>query len=196
MFDSSLVLEASRQRIEGAAAALGIEDVTDVIPEFDLGVAAQKDDGDWSVGPAFSIELGIFDRGQGRKAEALAELRRARQTYSDQAVRLLADTRAAIRRVDNTRERALRVQDVMLPLANTIVMQTYQHLNAMDADMFDLITARRQQMGLAATYILSLRDFWIARAEIQRLLQGGWSRESGPASGPLLTLFQPDTGGN
>jgi cobalt-zinc-cadmium efflux system outer membrane protein len=45
-------------------------------------------------------------------------------------------------------------------------------VNAMASSPFELLQAKREQLRTASLYIDALRDYWIARAELDLLLAG------------------------
>jgi cobalt-zinc-cadmium efflux system outer membrane protein len=44
--------------------------------------------------------------------------------------------------------------------------------NAMQRGVFELLGAREQQIQTAIAYIAALRDYWLARTELDQLLSG------------------------
>jgi len=60
----------------------------------------------------------------------------------------------------------------VLPLRQQIVDQTLLHYNAMDADPFELIVARRQLVEAGQQYLDALRRYWNAIAEVTALRRG------------------------
>jgi cobalt-zinc-cadmium efflux system outer membrane protein len=114
----------------------------------------------------------LFDQGQARVGRGVAELRRARQEYYGAAVRIRATARALRDRVDGARERALYHRDILLPLQERIVNEAQLQYNAMQLGPFQLLRAREQQIQTAVAYIESLRDYWLARADVEQILSG------------------------
>ena len=64
----------------------------------------------------------------------------------------------------------------MLPLRQQIVDQTLLHYNAMDADPFQLIVARRDLADAGHQYLDALRRYANAMSEIQALRRGATVR--------------------
>ena len=67
---------------------------------------------------------------------------------------------------------ARHLREIVLPLRKQIVDQTLLHYNAMDADPFELIVARRQLVEAGQQYLDALRRYWNAIAEITALRRG------------------------
>jgi outer membrane protein, heavy metal efflux system len=169
---ASLDLEAGRARVEGAANASGAERVRRWLPELGLGWSIQEHDGAWRSGPAFSIGIPIFDFRAGRRARAEAELSRADAELTASAIELRAGARAARIGALAAYQEARHLRGIVLPLRQQIVDQTLLHYNAMDADPFQLIVARRQLAEAGQQYLDALRRFWNSMSEVSALRRG------------------------
>jgi cobalt-zinc-cadmium efflux system outer membrane protein len=143
-----------------------------LLPELSAGPQAERNDGEWEIGPRLDFPIPLFDQGQARVGRGVAELRRARQEYYGAAVRIRATARALRDRVDGARDRALYYRDILLPLHERIVNETQLQYNAMQLGPFQLLRAREQQIQTAVAYIESLRDYWLARADVEQILSG------------------------
>ena len=168
----SLDLASARQRVVVAGEQLGVTRATALVPEVSLGAAGERRDGRWEVGPLVEFPIPLFDQGQARLGRALAELRRTQQEYYALGVRIRATARALRERVQDAQDRALYYRDILLPLRERIVSETQLQYNAMQRGVFDLLRAREQQIQTAVAYIDTLRDYWLARADLGLLLSG------------------------
>jgi cobalt-zinc-cadmium efflux system outer membrane protein len=170
--EQSLDLADARQRIAATGQQLGLTRWTTLLPELSAGPQAERNDGEWEIGPRLDFPIPLFDQGQARVGRGVAELRRARQEYYGAAVRIRATARALRDRVDGARDRALYYRDILLPLHERIVNETQLQYNAMQLGPFQLLRAREQQIQTAVAYIESLRDYWLARADVEQILSG------------------------
>jgi cobalt-zinc-cadmium efflux system outer membrane protein len=170
--EQSLDLANARQRIAATSEQLGLTRWTTLLPELSTGPQAERNDGEWEIGPRLEFWIPLFDQGQARVGRGVAELRRARQEYYGAAVRIRATARALRDRVDGARERALYHRDILLPLQERIVNEAQLQYNAMQLGPFQLLRAREQQIQTAVAYIESLRDYWLARADVEQILSG------------------------
>jgi len=171
--EQNLALAAIRQEIEIAAGRAGLARWTDLFPEGALGVTTEREfDGTWGVGPAFVLPLPLFNQGQPAAAAARARLRQSQELYYATAVEVRARARAARSRLEAARARAGYFFGVLLPLRQAIVEETQKRVNAMAASLFQLLTARREQIEAGTEYIESLRDYWIARTGLDQILSG------------------------
>ncbi len=180
--ESSLDLSIARSEIEGLGKRLGLERTFSLVPEFEAGATAEReaDDGEWGVGPAFSLPIPLFNQGQPAVAAAAARFEQSQQQYVARAIEIRAVARAARLRVLNALQRAIYYREVILPLREEIVDQTQLEYNAMLIGAFELLQAKQQQVDAAAQYIESLRDYWIARSRLDQILEG---RAPGISSG-------------
>jgi cobalt-zinc-cadmium efflux system outer membrane protein len=169
----SIDLSHARQRILVAGQQLGYDRATALIPALDLGVGAERElEEGWKVGPVLSVPIPLFDQGQARIGRALAELRRAQQEYYALAVRIRAVARAAQDRLQGTQDRALYYRDILLPLQERIVNEAQLQYNAMQVGIFQLLRDREQQIETGVAYVEALREYWLARAELEQLSSG------------------------
>jgi len=80
--------------------------------------------------------------------------------------------RQAEAKLMSARARAGRYQQVLLPLRHRIVEQAQRHYNGMLLSVFELLDAKRQEIEAGGAYIEALRDYWSARAALERAVGG------------------------
>jgi outer membrane protein, heavy metal efflux system len=171
---ASLDLAAGRATREGAANALGAERIRAVLPDLGVGVAIAQHGGSEgaTVGPSVRIGIPLFDYRAGFRARARAELSRADAELVAVAIELRAGARAARVAALSAFQEARHLRSIVLPLRQQIVDQTLLHYNAMDADPFQLIVARRQLAEAGQQYLDALRRYWNAMSEVTALRRG------------------------
>jgi cobalt-zinc-cadmium efflux system outer membrane protein len=173
--ERSINLAEARAAVDSAADALGISRTFALTGNdgVELGAAAEREpEGDWTVGPAVSVPIPLFDTGGARVARGEAELRRARQRYYATAVEIRAAARAARDALLAARDRAEHYRSVILPLRHTIVEQTQAENNAMIVGTFDVLRAKQEEIEAGSAYVESLRDYWLARARLEQIVNG------------------------
>lgn len=171
--EKSLDLELARAHFVSAGASLDAAAPMGLLPEAEIGVSAEREpDGEWAVGPAFSLPIPLFDQGQPAVAAANAKLRRARQQLHATAVEVRSHARAARDAVVAAREQADYYRKVVLPLRQKVVDETQLQYNAMQVSPLQLLQARQQQIDAGTTYIRLLRSYWRARASLDLILSG------------------------
>lgn len=180
--ENSLALRASRAQITTAFRELGIAIPLGYLSELEVGASAERDDGEWELGPSVALPIPIFSQGQPAVARFQAQLRQAEQRYYAAAVEIRSNVRSAFARVQSLRQRADYYRTVILPLRQSIVDQTQLQYNAMQLGAFQLLQAKRDQVEAAGTYLSLLRDYWTAKTELELGLRGR-SLQSSSVSG-------------
>jgi cobalt-zinc-cadmium efflux system outer membrane protein len=170
--DRSIDLALARRRFTAAAKRANLARAEGWIPDVSAGVSAERDESEWGIGPAVELEVPLFYQGQGEVARARAEMRREERTLAGTAVRIRSAVRATLARVTSLRERAEFYRTTLMPLRERIVRQTELQYNAMNTGVFQLLAAKRDQVETARAWVEALRDYWIARAELDQLLAG------------------------
>ena len=182
--EKSMDLLNARQRMIGAGSQLGFNRWTALAPELHWGAKGERSEGSWDVGPTLEFPIPLFDQGQARVGRAAAELRRAQQEYYALAVRIRSTARAVQDRMEGARDRALYYRNILLPLRERIVNEAQLQYNAMQLGPFQLLNAREQQIETAVAYIEALREYWLARGEIEQLLAGRLPGSLAPSTSP------------
>lgn len=175
----SLELAAITHRMTALAEEAGFTRSTSLVQEVELGVAGERDDGEWKVGPTIAVPLPIFDQGQAKVATANAQLRRQQQLLYAKAVEVRSAARSARLRLVTAQETAIYYRDEILPLRDRIVKDTMLQYNAMQVSVFQLLGARTQHIDAHRKYIAAVHDYWRAKAQLDLLLAGRMS-ESEP----------------
>jgi outer membrane protein, heavy metal efflux system len=168
----TLDLASARQRLVVGGEELGLSRATLFIPESSLGAGAEREEGEWKVGPTIEIPLPLLSRGQGRLGRAAAEFRRAEQEYYGLGVRVRSTARVVEGRLRGAEDRARYSRDIVLPLRERIVHETQLQYNAMQLGVFELLRAREQHIEAAMAYVDTLLDYWLARTDLDQLMSG------------------------
>ena len=178
VIEKSIDLAIARRRIISVGKQLGIANSTRLVPVLDLGTEIEHDKGEWEAGPSLGFAIPLFDRNQGQRAAAAAELRRRQKEYDALAVEIRSAARAARRRLLTARRTAQFYQQQMLPLQNKIVEQVQLEYNAMQVGALRLLLAKQQEINAGRGYIQSLYNYHVARAEMEQILNGRLVRGS------------------
>jgi cobalt-zinc-cadmium efflux system outer membrane protein len=187
-----LDLAAAGEEVVVQARALGITVQTRFFTDVDAGVEAEREtDGQWRIGPTISAPLPIFDQGQAAIAKGTAQLRQSKERYLALAVAIGSQVRAARTRLFNARAKALFYRDQLLPLQQQLLAETQRHYNGMFVGVFQLLQAKRDQTDAAREYIEACRDYWIARAELERAMGGRLPTGAAAASQPSTKPAAP-----
>jgi len=187
----SLDLKLTEGAVNVAARKLGITKPLGVLSDLEVGATAERD-GKWSAGPTVSLPIPIFSQGQPAVAKADAELRQAMHLHYAMAVEVRATVRTAYARMEASRGRAIDYRDTVLPLRQFIVDETQKQYNGMFVSAFELLQTKRDQVEAGRQYIEAVRDYWIARSQLQQIA-GGRLVRGGIAPSSPESSFTPDS---
>ncbi|GGA74838.1 copper resistance-related lipoprotein [Arenimonas soli] len=169
--DGNLGVLAARAEAEVLADALGLTRKLRWFGGSEIGYEREREaDGARLQGPEISLELPIFNQGQAKLAraearlmEALARVQQA-ELAADNGVRMGAQTVAALRDVVDIHRQAL------VPQREAIVARQQERQNFMLIGVFELIQAKVAEYDAYQAYLEAVRDYWLARVELARLV--------------------------
>ena len=183
-----LDLAAARGEVMAISSALSLSRHYRYLPGVTIGANAERDlDGSWVAGPTLSLEVPLFDQGQAGLAKLAAEYRRAQRNFEALAVNIRSEVRAARDALIATRDAADYHAKVLLPQRQSILHNTLLHYNAMMKSGYELLLAKEREQQAEQSAIEALRDYWIARAELERAVGGSLIGEMPSAPSPQPT---------
>jgi cobalt-zinc-cadmium efflux system outer membrane protein len=181
-------LAAAKSEVIALGRTAGLAEQTRFFAQADLGLEAEREtEGQWRIGPALSLPLPIFDQGQAVVERSAAALRQSQQRYAALAVEIRSQVRAARAKMFAAREKATYYRDELLPLQQQVIDQTLRQYNGMYVGVFQLLQAKRDQVDAGREYIDSLREYWLARCELERAIGGRLPGSSHPSTLPAAT---------
>ncbi|MBK8219227.1 MAG: TolC family protein [Myxococcales bacterium] len=142
-----------------------------------------------SFGPSVSLEIPLFDQRQAQIAKLEAYHRRAEQNLEALAVDVRADVRAARARMLASRTIVEDYAKGVIPLRENNVRYSQEMYDAMLLGVYQLIQSKQAEYDAYREYIEAVRDYWIARSDLERAVGGrlgtdGAPRASTAPSGP------------
>ncbi|HVW27050.1 MAG TPA: TolC family protein [Polyangiaceae bacterium] len=187
----SLDVEIARREADAASKRASLARATGIVPELRGGFEAERLTGEpWAFGPMAALRLPLFYQGQGQVAEAESQMRRATETRAALLERVGREAKLAGDRLLAARKRVTRYEQEILPLRRRIVEETLLRYNAMIVGVFQLLQAKRDQVESELKYARAVRDYFIARTEVELFLAGRIPA-SRPASETTLTRPPP-----
>ncbi len=93
------------------------------------------------------------------------------------AVEARSHVRLARARLAAQRQVVEHYRTGLLPLKERIVQESLLHYNAMQLGPQELVEARQAQVDTYRDYLDAVRDYWIARAELERAVGGRLTSE-------------------
>jgi cobalt-zinc-cadmium efflux system outer membrane protein len=155
-------------------------------------VALEREtDGKWLKGPAITVSLPVFDQGHARIASLEAQRRRSERALVGLAVDARSQVREAWARLSAAQDAATFYRTTLLPLQQRIVEENTRLYNGMLIGVYDLLRSRQDQIDAGRAYIAALKDYWIARADLEKAIAGplpgaGVVARPAPGSAPAV----------
>ena len=171
-----LDLSAARSETESIRYALTLRR-RGMLPELNVGATARNEVGDdlgheWVVGPSLSISLPIFDPGHADIARIQAILRQAQHRVQDVAIHVRSEIRVHRAELVAARRKVEYYERTVLPRVESITELSLQQYNAMLIGTYQLLEIRTDQIDAHREYVEALRDYWIARSELELAVGG------------------------
>lgn len=171
-----LDLSAARYETESIAYALTLRR-RGMLPDLNVGVTARNEVGDdlgheWVLGPSLSLELPIFDPGHADIARIQAILRQAQHRLQDVAIHVRSEIRVHRAELVAARRKVEYYEKTVLPRAESITELTLREYNAMLVGTYQLLETRTDQIDAHHEYVEALRDYWVARSELELAVGG------------------------
>lgn len=170
--DQRLDLAARHTQAALAERALAFKVRTRPLPAaIDLGVNTEREgDGNRLTGPHLSAELPLFDQGQPELARLSAESRQAQDLAAALAADIGSEVRIARAALSAARQAAAYHHDTVVPQRAAILRETLLHYNAMQVSVYVLLQAKAAEQAAERAGIEALRDYWLARVDLERAL--------------------------
>jgi outer membrane protein, heavy metal efflux system len=175
-----LDLQSDYLQVASQAKNLGLTKSFRLLGALDFGVEREREtDGQIRTGPTFIIELPVFNQGQARIARGEAALRQAWNKFEALAIEVRSQIRELQDEMMSKREIARFYLDELVPDQRRILKESLINYNAMGIGNFELFTAKAEEARTEREYLEAVRDYWIARAGLERAVGGNLNiRES------------------
>ena len=138
---------------------------------------------EWSLEPGASLEVPLFDQRQAVIARLEAEARQAEHRLSATAVDARSDVRVARARLLAERATVNHYRTVLVPMRERLVALAQQQYDSMLIGIYQLLQAKTNELAAYRGYVESVRDYWIARADLELAIGGRLPREKSPMKG-------------
>ncbi len=171
-FRERLDLQVARFEVLRLNRKLGIKQWW-VYTEGRIGIGGERDaDGLNTIGPAFSGAIPIFNYGQAARLRLHAELRQAQDELATLEIQILSEVREAHKLLMNNLDIINAYRAQIIPLQRKILESSEELYNVMGLGVDRLLENKRQELQAYSNYILSLRNYWMARVQLDRALGG------------------------
>ena len=180
-----LDVQSAKLAAEQTAKNLGLTQATRFINVLEIGVVNKgSNQMPTQTGWEVRVELPLFDWGGARLSRAEAVYSQAVDRAAETAINARSEVREAYGSYRSAFDIAVHQRDELVPLRKLIAEENLLRYNGMLIGVFELLADARLQIASVNSYIESLRDFWLAQADLEMALIGPPS----PASTAGLTL--------
>ncbi|EWS61636.1 Outer membrane efflux protein [Methylibium sp. T29-B] len=190
-----LDVQGAKLAAEQTAKSLGLTKTTRFVNVLELGWAHNSSNEEptqtgWELG----LELPLFDWGGARVARAEAVYMQALNRAAETGVNARSEVREAYGAYRSAWDIARHHRDEIVPLRQRIAEENVLRYNGMLIGVFELLADARSQIAGVNACIESLRDFWLAQADLEMALIGkpGLSSSSGMALGTGMAAGSAD----
>jgi cobalt-zinc-cadmium efflux system outer membrane protein len=99
-------------------------------------------------------------------------MRQAEQRYLALAADIRADVRTARDKMLLARRQVEYFKSTALPMRTRVTEESQLQYNAMQITPFQLLQAKQEEVKAGADYVEALREYWVARAELEKAMGG------------------------
>lgn len=146
-----------------------------------------------SFGPSVALEIPLFDQRQAQIAKLEAYERQAQAELRQLAIEVRADVRSSRARVLTARGIVEEYGKVIVPIRENIVRYSQEQYDAMLLGVYQLIQAKQSEFEAYREYIEALRDYWIARSDLERAIGARLEAAATSSPSPAATVAPPPT---
>jgi cobalt-zinc-cadmium efflux system outer membrane protein len=169
-----LDIGAARRNVQAMEYALGLAKTTRWFGAVNIAVEAGRlrHSGRFSFGPSVALEIPLFDQRQAQIAKLEAFKRQGETVLRGLAIDVRADVRSSRARVLTARGVVEQYAKSVVPLRENVVRFSQEQYDAMLLGVYQLIEAKQAEFDAYREYIEALRDYWIARSDLERAVGG------------------------
>ena len=174
-FAQRLDVQSMRLETEAMAKNMGLTKTTRFINALEFGPArvleGRKSD-PYKKGYEVSLEIPLFDWGSAKVVKAEALYMQSVNRLGEAAVNARSEVREAYLGYRTAFDIAVHYRDEIVPIRKRIADENLLRYNGMLIGVFDLLADARSQIGSVNGYIDALRDFWLAKADLDMTMIG------------------------
>lgn len=175
-----LDLQLMRMRIDELQRNLKLTRSTRFINVLDLGATRVQQgsrDAPYEPGYTITLEVPLFDGGSARVKKSAAIYAQAVDRFTQAAIEARSQIRFAYAGYRAAFELAKQQRDEVLPLRKALAQENLLRYNASQISIFELLSGAREQAAGFDGYIQRVRDFWIAKSQLDAALLGAAAKQ-------------------
>jgi outer membrane protein TolC len=193
-------LQMARIEVELLAKSYGLTNASRLISLLDVAGISKKvrENGETTRERGFEVEFQIplFDFGEVKVRQAEATYMQAVNRLLAKAVNVRSEAREAYQAYRAAHDIARLYRRDVLPLRKIISDEMLLRYNAMQVDVFTLLTEARQRITSTTTAIEGERDFWLAEINLGAAVLGGNAGSASPEASGTATAAAESPGGH
>jgi len=168
--DRRLDVAAARRQLQALGYSLSLAKTTRWTGTVSVNVQAGRLRGSEhvSLGPSVLLEIPLFDQRRAQIAKLEAFVRQSDDNLRSLSIDARSDVRATRARVLTARSVVDEYRTVLVPRRERIVKLSQQQYDAMLLGVYQLLMAKQSEYATYREYIEALRDYWIARSDLER----------------------------
>jgi outer membrane protein TolC len=175
LLQNRLDLQLMRMRIDELQHNLKLTRGRRFVNVLDLGATRVQQgprDAPYERGYTITLEVPIFDGGSSRLKKSEAIYAQAVDRFTQAAIEARSQIRLAFANYRAAFELARQQRDEVLPLREALSQENLLRYNASQISIFELLSGAAAQAAGSDGYIQRLRDFWIAKSQLDAALFG------------------------
>jgi outer membrane protein TolC len=175
LLQNRLDLQLMRMRIDELQHRLKLTRSTRFINVLDAGATRVRQGAraaPYERGYTITLEVPLFDGGAARVKKSAAIYLQAVDRFAQAAIEARSQIRLAYAGYHAAYELAKQQRDEVVPLRNAVAQENLLRYNASQISIFDLLSGAREQAAGFDAYVQRVRDFWIAKSQLDAALLG------------------------
>ena len=195
-------IQVARLEIGALAKSYGLTQATRFVNLLEVAYVdkqvKERADGRKTRDTGFEVEFQIplFDFGEVRARQAEQTYQQAINRLAEKAVNARSQAREAYRSYRATYDIAAHYRREVLPLRKVITEETLLRYNAMQVDVFALLTEVRQRTASINAGVQAQRDFWLASVDLAVSVMGGGAPGPGGETSSMAGGAPAEEGGH
>jgi cobalt-zinc-cadmium efflux system outer membrane protein len=179
-------LDGARREVALLVDAVQVARRWRLLGEVRIGGEREREaSGEVVSGPTLELALPIFDQGQAGILRASAQLEASRAALRELELAVGDEVRTALDRWSNAAAAVTEYEKTLVPARQTIVEQQQLRQNFMLVGQFELLLAKQEEYDAWQGYLEAVRDYWIARSDLERAI-GGTLPGAAPPAAPTI----------
>jgi len=170
--NTRLDVEIAKLNLEATGENYKLTRLNPFLSAIELGPVREKAEGEKERGFELEMRLPIFDPGDIKNRKALYIYEQAKAQAQNTAIMAASDARQALAAYHSAWDIANSFQTTILPMRERLNKEQLLQYNGMLISVFDLLSDVRKATTTHINYVNSVRDFWIADANLQSSMTG------------------------